>query len=319
MEMQERIDFALDLMGRLDFPADSVGYFRLLETSYFLSGPYAEELTRLQAAYMAGAVRVDDALNRMKEIAAETGVPYQSLHQLLYLNCAYDLCALYRQRGIADEIFYASMNDLRCKLIECREVYGMWGNATDGWSDGFFKLDRFALGRLQYEQRTFPHEDYICGEVILRQGDPVLNTHIPSAGPFPRALRYDSYRRAFDFYPEIRCCGKYLPIICNSWLLFPDHEKFLPQNSNILDFMRDFDIIKSSYSERPHAWWRIFGRHFQDPFDKLPRDTSLRRAYANWLVAGNNTGSGHGVMLFDGEKIVNNARDESIFGQTAPQ
>ena len=264
----------------------------------------------MQAAYMAGTVRVDDALNRLKEIAAATGVPYQSFHQLLYLNCAGDLYALYRQRGLDDEIFYTTMYDLRCKLIECREVYGLWGNATDGWSDGFFKLDRFALGRLQYERRTFPHEDYVCGDVVLRQGEPVLNTHIPSAGPFPRALRYDSYRRAYEFYPEIRCGGKYLPIICDSWLLFPEHERFLPKSSNILDFMRDFDIIQSSYSEQPHAWWRIFGRYFNVPFDRLPRDTSLRRAYADWLVAGNNTGSGAGLLLFDGEKIVNNARGE---------
>ena len=309
-ERKTKIDFALDLMERLDFPADCIGYFRLLETSYFLTGPYAGELCSLQEAYMADSLPVDGALNRLKEIAAEIDVPYRSLYQLFYLNCACDLYALYRQRGISAVIFYTSITDLRCKLFYCRVVGGVGGNDTDGWSDGFFKLDRFALGRLQYEQRTFPHEDYVCGDAVLRQGDPVLNTHIPSAGPFPRALRYESYRRAYEFYPQIRCGGKYLPIICNSWLLFPDHEKFLPQTSNILDFMRDFDIIKSRYAEQPQASWRIFGRHFEDSFDTLPRDTSLRRAYADWLIAGNNTGSGHGLILFDGEKIVNNARGE---------
>ena len=286
-------DRELDMrLARYDVEG-SLAHIAMLETIGLLT---AEELEKLTAG--------------LKEIAAATGVPYQSFHQLLYLNCAGDLYALYRQRGLDDEIFYTTMYDLRCKLIECREVYGLWGNATDGWSDGFFKLDRFALGRLQYERRTCPHEDYVCGDVVLRQGEPVLNTHIPSAGPFPRALRYDSYRRAYEFYPEIRCGGKYLPIICDSWLLFPEHERFLPKSSNILDFMRDFDIIQSSYSEQPHAWWRIFGRYFNVPFDRLPRDTSLRRAYADWLVAGNNTGSGAGLLLFDGEKIVNNARGE---------
>ena len=85
---------------------------------------------------------------------------------------------------------------------------------------------------------------------------------------------------------------------------------FLPQTSNILDFMRDFDIIEPRYSEQPYASWRIFGRYFEEPFDRLPRDTSLRKAYADWLAAGHNTGSGRGLILFDGEKIVNNARGE---------
>ncbi len=83
------------------------------------------------------------------------------------------------------------------------------------------------------------------------------------------------------------------------------HEEFLSPTSNILDFPQDFDIF-ASYAERPVPPRRIFGKHCTH----LPRDTSLRRAYADWLLTGHTCGFGHGMILFDGEKIVNNAREK---------
>lgn len=83
------------------------------------------------------------------------------------------------------------------------------------------------------------------------------------------------------------------------------HEEFLSLTSNILDFPHDFDIF-ASYAERPVPPRRIFGKHCTH----LPRDTSLRRAYADWLLTGHTCGFGHGMILFDGEKIVNNAREK---------
>ena len=41
------------------------------------------------------------------------------------------------------------------------------------------------------------------------------------------------------------------------------------------------------------------------PYNELPEDTSLKRAYKNWLIEKNETGGGVGVIVFDGEKIIN--------------
>ncbi|MCI5810540.1 MAG: acyltransferase domain-containing protein [Clostridiales bacterium] len=310
MKQTTRTAFALNLMEQLHCPVDSIAFSKLLENAYFLTGPYAEELDQMESAYMAQTIPAGDALKRLSEIAGETGVPNRAFFQLFYMNCAYDLHEMYRERGISEEIFLRSMDDMRCKLLECREVFGIWGNDTWDWPDGFFKLDRFALGRLQFEPRRFDRPDYHWNGITIRTEDPVLNMHIPSAGPFPRELRYDSYRRAYAFYPNIRCEGKYLPIKCSSWLLFPSHDEFLSKTSNIVDFLHDFDVFDAGTDDKPTASWRIFGRYHKEPFDKLPRNTALRRAYADWLASGHDSGWGRGLILFDGEKIVNNARGE---------
>ena len=40
-------------------------------------------------------------------------------------------------------------------------------------------------------------------------------------------------------------------------------------------------------------------------FDKAPADTSLRRNILDMIKSGQNMGAGYGVILFDGENIVN--------------
>ncbi|MBR5619688.1 MAG: hypothetical protein IKW76_08130, partial [Clostridia bacterium] len=81
---------------------------------------------------------------------------------------------------------------------------------------------------------------------------------------------------------------------------------FLPPQSNILKFMDCFDIISSADSEVFNDKWRIFANYKDAEPADLPRDTSLRRAFADRLLAGGKTGSGWGIFFFDGEKILKN-------------
>lgn len=309
MKQSERISYALDAMQKLDFPSDSIGYFRRIGTSWFLTGSYADRLAAMTDDYMAKRLSCHDVIEALKPIASEIGVPFYSMVQLFYYNCMADLREVYAEKGYTDEMLNGVWIDLRCKLLECREVDGgIWGNSTGGWSDGFFKLTRFALGRFQYEYAKYDYTDtFTVSGMTLKRGDPVIKFHIPSCGPFPRALRYDSYRRAYEFFRDYQRDGV-LPIVCDSWLLFPDHDIFLPETSNIRDFLHDFTIASSGHDDNIRAPWRAFGRYFREPFDKLPRDTGLRRAYADWLVSGHATGWGCGVLLFDGEKILNSDR-----------
>ncbi len=310
MDMTKRVEFAVELMKKLNFPSDAIGFFKLIESGYWLSGPYAEELQKMQADYMTGAIEKQPALERLVAIGAEAQIPHRSLHEVFYLNAAAELYEKYQERGIDEQIFYDSMSDLKWKLMECRELRGVWGNDTFGWSHGFFIMDRYALGRLQFEEREHNNDDYTFNGVTLKKGDPVLNMHIPSAGPFPRELRYASYRKAYDFYPNIRVGGKYLPIRCSSWLLNPDHDTYLDPNSNIVDFLHDFDVFESGWDELPGDLWRVLGHYITKPVDELPTDTSLRRNYVRLMKEVGKAGWGRGLILFDGEKIVNNKRGE---------
>ena len=54
----------------------------------------------------------------------------------------------------------------------------------------------------------------------------------------------------------------------------------------------------------------MFGHHITKPIDELPTDTSVRRNYVRLMKEVGKAGWGRGLILFDGEKIVNNKRGE---------
>ena len=209
----------------------------------------------------------------------------------------------YAREGISDEIYWDTMDDLRCKLLECKEVEGVWGIFVAPWYSGFLAMTRFALGRMQFELTTFGHGTYEKNGFTVNNNDIVINMHIPSSGkPFDTEARLDAYRRAYKFFHKDS--SKPAVFVCSSWLLYARHPEFLPEGSNILSFMKDFDIIKSEDSDHFGNDWRVFGGKTDCKPEELPRNTSLQRAYADRLMRGEPTGSGFGVFLFDGENIL---------------
>lgn len=69
--------------------------------------------------------------------------------------------------------------------------------------------------------------------------------------------------------------------------------------------MDDFDIIGRKDVQGFSDSWRVFGRDYSGSTEGFPRATSLQRGFADWLDAGHKTGTGYGVIVFDGERIVN--------------
>ena len=122
--------------------------------------------------------------------------------------------------------------------------------------------------------------------------------------PLTDEVRLASYKAAYPHFVHLFEDGIVI-FGCSSWLLYPRHREFLPAGMNLLKFMGDFEMV--SGKETPddfHDRWRVFGRYTDLPDDQLPKDTTMRRAYAEWLQAGNPTGRGFGIIAFDGEKIL---------------
>lgn len=229
------------------------------------------------------------------EIAEKTGENADVLWMTACVMLAEKTYGIYAERGIAGDIFWDTMSDITIWVKVARRDWGTWGLHNQfGWLSNHLRATLFRLGRLQFELRKFRCEEYTKGGRTVRRGDPVINIHIPEGGPLDRDSRFDSYRRAHDFFG--------LDVfVCDTWLFYPRHTEFLQPDSNILAFMRDFDIIESSEKEGDLSnMWRIYGR--RDSYDpaELPRDTGMRRAYADWLARENKTGSGYGVRFWDG-------------------
>ncbi len=246
----------------------------------------------------------DSSKNRQKEIFAEldeigqlTGVHNYSVHMLYLIVLSVYTRELYEEKNISHDTFIDSMSDLRAKLMECKEFDGIWGTNVGWWEIDLFNLSLIALGRLQYELIPYQGE-YTKGNHHIKQGDMVLNVHIPSLGP----LLYEDCKASFQkaaLYFKDRFKDGPVTFVCHSWLLYPEHREFLPPNSNILKFMSFFDITSSEVSEKKSDLWRVFYKDWEkEPID-LPRNTSIQRAYADWLLKGKKIGTGDGVYLYE--------------------
>ncbi len=236
--------------------------------------------------------------NTARSIALRLRFHPYTAELLLFLCLTRTLLERYRAEGIPEEIFADSVADLRWKLDECLEVYGICGAFVGEWFPGFFRMQRFAIGRLQYEWYPFGHT-YEKNGISLKPNDRVLYLHIPRTGtPLAEKACDDSIRRAAEFFRSRYGIAGPLAFVCDSWLLYPPNRTILPEQSNIRCFMERFEIISSGeYGEDHPDLWRLFDRQYTGDPRTLPYDSSLRRAYVDHLMQGGKTGYGVGIFF----------------------
>lgn len=239
-------------------------------------------------------------------IGAESGAHPYTVWLLFLIQAAKPAVAAYLEQGVPEEIVWETFRDLKFKVMECKNVYGIWGNFVAFWYPIFYSCDIVKLGRLEFENTVYEENTpYEWGGFSVRPGDPVKSVHIPSSGePFDKAARLDSYKRAYEFFKD-ELQGNPLVCVCDSWLLYPSNQEILSPTSNIVSFIHDFDVIRWKEQQTFRDAWRVFGAGYEKPVQELPETTSMQRAFKKWLIHGNKTGSGFGVLLFDGEKILN--------------
>lgn len=245
-------------------------------------------------------------------LSKEIGEHVYTVNFVLLLNCTKPLRTAYKKAGYSEEIYWNTLLDLKAKMLECKENFDIYGTFVEGWFMGFYTLERFGLGRLQFEFSTFREEFYDDNGIFINERDFVLCLHIPShLGPLTYEARMDSYKKAFDLFKD-RFGGKYIVICCNSWLLYPDNLNILPENSNSSDFILDFEPLDITQTYDFGDCWRIFGQNKSclRPAE-LQRDTAMQKAFAEWFDKGKKAGCSYSMIIFDGEKIVTrNTREE---------
>lgn len=291
-------------MDKLDLPLEARETFLALDGMMEARPAVKETLETLSARFMAAPGSLGETLSRLDALAGELQTAPYTLHYYFLMGSAEALQARYKEAGLPETLFWHTIADLKYKLLECQKVYGLWGTFVAGWYPGFYDMSRFALGRLQFEWIGFPLEQYEKHGVTIRQGDRVLNMHIPSCGPLTEAARMDAYKQAYRFFGGTP--GTLLPMVCDSWLLYPGQREFLPEDSHILAFLKDFDILEKRDMDKESFGdlWRIFGSAYTRPVGGLPADTTLQRVYKERLLSGKPVGTAFGVFLFDGEKIM---------------
>lgn len=283
---------AKDLMQRLEFPTNAQE--ELLSKLDTLLNLY--DFLEIVNRYNTEDFDFSKALEDTKNLALNHNVCEYTAYMLLLICMAPDLRERYIQKNIDEIIFYNTMRDLRYKLEECRLVRGKYGTFVPWWYKGFFEMKIFALGHLQFEINYTWFDCEVDGKHIPKDTK-VLSVHIPRTGTkLEHCLVEDSYRRAADFFKDE---FDNIIFICNSWLLYPWNRSVLKDGSNLAEFYDDFTVVNSGEYHNYSEVWRLFDCLYDGNPDKLPNDTSLRRAYIDRIKSGKPLGYGTGVILYN--------------------
>lgn len=295
------LQFAQELMEKTGFPREAVEEL-LSQGGKLTFEPLSGEFAALLDTYRENNFRGGAIQDKVDAMAQNAGMHPYTLWLLVLMECGGRAKPLYMQRGVSEKVFWDTFADLKYKLWECWDNYGIWGNFVAFWYGFFFRADIVKLGRLEYEYSIHDLETpYVCGDITVCKGDPVVSIHIPSSGePFDRESVMESLKLAHAFFgKDVLVCK------CHSWLLYPGYEEVWPKGGNVRDFRALFDVVQSWDSVEFGDGWRVFSAAWAGESKELPEKTSMHRAFKKHILSGGKHGSGYGMLLFDGKEIIN--------------
>ena len=291
-------EYLTHFLWKYDFPKDAK---RVLLHAY--ERIYSSQVTAIKFEKIIDAyeenMNFDFTLliEAMSDISVASEIPVYTGNLVMLICLSQALKVYYEKAGVDEQIWISTMQDLKWKAKECKQVENIWGCARPKWLAGYYTMQRFGFGRLQFELRTLG-TDYQKGDIQLNRESPVLNGHIPCTGTrLDKASVYASYEQAKAFYQEAFSDNP-LVFVCRSWLLFPRHKEVLLPNSNLALFIADYDIVDSGEYGDYREIWRVFGQHSKGDLELLPQNTLLQRVYAEWMRKKEKTGWGYGVFIW---------------------
>lgn len=236
------------------------------------------------------------------------------------VTCLLDMLDMHKRMGIPEKVTRDTLSGIAIWAEDYRTKHGRWGFVQLDWLRHHIVGELFRLVRLEFMQMSYPgyyrvyrnkadgavlavqeSSELPTGEwdLLLEHGTHVLDIHIPAGAKLDHQACIDSYRMANEFYPRFFPEHKHKGFVCCSWLLDPELAKILPPDSNIVLFQSDFHLIHP-VPDDGQTFERVFGGK-PDDLTKAPRDTALRRAILDHVLAGNRMGKGYGFMPRDGQ------------------
>ena len=89
--------------------------------------------------FIAHPENIEDVLKRLKALSAELGENEYTMNMCLLVGACPALRERYAEKGIDEEIFWKSIEDMHWKLLECKECEGVWGTFVPGSADSSSK------------------------------------------------------------------------------------------------------------------------------------------------------------------------------------
>ncbi len=238
--------------------------------------PVIRDLTEYDSA--------QDAQVRLAQLATLGGETPGMGQMAGMLAAACDTREKYRDWGIPDSVFLATMKCFPRFLRETKQMTGEWIFDRAFWTWRQTSGLLFRLGTLEFEY-------------VKDRGEPSLSVHIPSDATLTCSELEKAYEEAEDFWErhEEALCpyGKPGSIRCCTWLLSPALEGLLPPDSGIRRFAQGYEI-KTVFPERESFYrWLFAGKK---EWEELPEKTSLQRAVKAYLASGGRIGEAFGQL-----------------------
>ncbi len=188
-------------------------------------------------------IKISDAINIDTYDEGETDGK-RNLLSLLYM-CEH-LKGKYSSLGIDDTILYDTLSDIPIWTKTWSNVKGELYLGELSWLKRHLSGKLFKLGRLQFCMAGSEHDIPAYG---VKEGDNVIEVHIPACGPLDIDECKKSINDAREFFARYFPEYKYKYFTCHSWLLDPTLEKHLGENSNIVRFGKLFDVTETEQSD----------------------------------------------------------------------
>lgn len=221
----------------------------------------------------------------------------QSIWLSVYLVAALQTHRLYQFKGIDDSIFYETMGCFTRFVNEHLESYGTYSFDRAFWPHRQTSLRLFRLGTLEFERVNYKGQDLLLdGVVVLRSGEPILSVHIPGDARLGGENCHASYDQAKEFFARFYPEFHYKAFFTHTWLLSPALQQLLPQESNILNFQKDYAICHMDEKDNGYIVW-VFKSPKLKPED-FPEKTTLQRTIKNHVLRGGLVGSAAGIVRY---------------------
>lgn len=226
-------------------------------------------------------------LRAWPRLPAGLGAPGRYAYLWVFLAALPDVRRFHRERGIPDDVAWATLADLGQNMWLHERVHGEGGVGAQNWLTLHFRGAIYQLGRLQFNRSRINYDPAVIEELSapFRHGDPALGTHIPEHGPMTPEACDESFHRARDFFARHFPEDRIRVATCGSWLLDEQLADYLPADSNIVRFQRRFHLVPGG-RECDDSIVQFVFRRVNAPLDDLPQRTTLERAIVRHLRAG---------------------------------
>ncbi len=133
------------------------------------------------------------------------------------------------------------------------------------------------------EQVSLPKAEWICK---LAPGDPVVGVHIPPGGGLTPEIVDESLQEAKLFIRTYFPDYQYKAFTCHSWLMDPQLQAILGQDTNIVKFQKRFAITPAESSGRGALNFVFYKPDPNVDLTALPENTSLERSIKGHYLSG---------------------------------